>query len=290
MAGDRDSARRDVIAMLRRQRADIDRLDLGARRRVHRILRQARLELRDRLDALPIDRFTAQHYRVALARVEAGISSIQAGFERGLRDSAVEAYELANAHLIEQIALMSERFTGTVRATSWVPVLAVDDGVLLDHHRASIAVYGRQRIQSMQNTIALRMLEGRTWSEVARELAGRDSLLAQDYSGMDSRDKHRQSRAERIVRTETSWGYNRAHHQDLERANASDPGYLKTAVATFDSRTDDDSVPVHGQVLRLDEPFVDGDGRQYLHPPGRPNDREVEIPWRSEWGDPRDVL
>ncbi|GMV40654.1 MAG: hypothetical protein AMXMBFR64_23700 [Myxococcales bacterium] len=35
----------------------------------------------------------------------------------------------------------------------------------------------------------------------------------------------------------------------------------------------------------LDEDFRDGAGREYPHPLGRPNDREVEIPWRGEWAD-----
>lgn len=53
----------------------------------------------------------------------------------------------------------------------------------------------------------------------------------------------------------------------------------KSAIATFDARTSYDSYPVHGQVRELDEMFEDGAGRRYLHPPGRPNDREKEIPW-----------
>lgn len=92
---------------------------------------------------------------------------------------------------------------------------------------------------------------------------------------------------------------------DPERAKELDLGDVKKsalAVIPSDGRTDPDSYPVHHQVRELDEEFVDGDGRRYMHPPGRPNDREKEIPYFDdddlvgppapqafEGGDPRDI-
>ncbi|MFB6373342.1 MAG: colicin E5-related ribonuclease, partial [Bradymonadaceae bacterium] len=93
--------------------------------------------------------------------------------------------------------------------------------------------------------------------------------------------------ADRIVRTELSQAYNRSHHSTLQYARDElglGDEMKKSAMATFDARTDEDSFPVHGQVREIDEMFVDGDGRRYVHPPGRPNDREKEIPWMGEEG------
>lgn len=91
-------------------------------------------------------------------------------------------------------------------------------------------------------------------------------------------------RAERIVRTELMNAYNATKHATLIEARDSGltPGIKKTCIVTYDNRTDPDSLPLNGQVRDLEEMFVDGDGRSYLHPPGRPNDREVEVPWMDD--------
>jgi len=88
-------------------------------------------------------------------------------------------------------------------------------------------------------------------------------------------------RAERIVRTELMSAYNAAKQATLVEARDSGiaPDVRKTCIVTYDNRTAPDSYPLEGQVRDLDELFLDGAGRTYLHPPGRPNDREVEVPW-----------
>lgn len=91
-------------------------------------------------------------------------------------------------------------------------------------------------------------------------------------------------RADRIVRTELMNAYNATKHATLLEARDSGlaPDIQKTCIVTYDNRTAPDSLPLDGQVRALDEPFVDGKGRTYQHPPGRPNDREVEVPWMPE--------
>jgi hypothetical protein len=59
---------------------------------------------------------------------------------------------------------------------------------------------------------------------------------------------------------------------------------LKRLVSTFDSKTGRDSIRVHGQVRPVRDPFFDGN-RYYQAPPNRPNDREVLVPHRAEWGE-----
>jgi hypothetical protein len=86
-----------------------------------------------------------------------------------------------------------------------------------------------------------------------------------------------------IVRTETAEAQN-ATALDVARAEREEyPDVQKKILATFDERTAFDSIAVHGQVRPIDGLFVDGAGRRYLRPPARPNDREIVIPWRSDW-------
>ena len=68
------------------------------------------------------------------------------------------------------------------------------------------------------------------------------------------------------------------------------PEMKKKILAHFDSRTAEDSIAVHGQVRNVSGAgslFRDGAGREYEHPPARPNDRETVIPWMDEWEDTR---
>lgn len=92
--------------------------------------------------------------------------------------------------------------------------------------------------------------------------------------------------AERIIRTETAHAYSGARLQQLRQMKADGMDDVrKKIVAHFDKRTAPDSVAVHGQVRELEETFMDGAGRVYLHPPGRPNDRETLIAWFDDWTD-----
>lgn len=139
----------------------------------------------------------------------------------------------------------------------WEPLLALDDEVLLDKHAASASAYATDLRRRLQQRLMDGLVWEEPWSQTVRDLASRDGLLAQDHCGMDSADTHRQSRVERIVRTELAHANSRAHHEELVRADAEDPGYQKTQVATFDDRTGFDSYAAHEQVRELDQDFRD---------------------------------
>jgi hypothetical protein len=69
------------------------------------------------------------------------------------------------------------------------------------------------------------------------------------------------------------------------------PKLHKRLVATFDQRTGEDSKKLNGQTVPWSEPFVWmektklGEKRiEYMMPPNRPQDREVVVPWRPEYG------
>jgi hypothetical protein len=91
--------------------------------------------------------------------------------------------------------------------------------------------------------------------------------------------------AERIVRTEVAYAYNGAAMEGLHALKKEGEPVKKKIVATFDARTAADSIAVHGQVRELDQPFVDGAGRVYQHPPARPHDRETVLGWFDHWAE-----
>lgn len=104
---------------------------------------------------------------------------------------------------------------------------------------------------------------------------------------------------ERTARTETSHDFNQAQAQAIREL----PGTMKrwTELVSdvtgepLDSKVAKDSLVMHGQIVAQGALFtmppdprapVRMVGQQWDHPPNRPNDRGVIIPWRKEWGIP----
>lgn len=114
-------------------------------------------------------------------------------------------------------------------------------------------------------------------------------------------------RVDRLVRTETSYAYNLAQAAAL-KAYPTEPGELLWGRWTervddlsgkpLDKKVAEDSLVLHGQVARPGGVFTMPDdpragklaGRSWAHPPNRPNDRSVLLPWQRHWGVPGWIL
>jgi hypothetical protein len=115
-------------------------------------------------------------------------------------------------------------------------------------------------------------------------------------------------RIERLVRTETSYAYNLAQAAAL-KAFPTEPGSMLWGRWTervddlsgkpLDKRVAEDSLVLHGQVARPGGVFtMPADsrvssrlaGKSWAHPPNRPNDRSVLLPWQRHWGVPGWIL
>lgn len=88
--------------------------------------------------------------------------------------------------------------------------------------------------------------------------------------------------AERIARTEIVGAFSRATFQAGQAADEELGDLVKILAATFDDRIGSDSVAVHGQIRRMEEPFESWFG-PYMAPPNRPNDREIIVMHRISW-------
>lgn len=269
--------------MLATQRAQLDALTAEQSRKLLALLKATRQDLRDRISEAGSGAFASARVRLVSAQVELAIADLERRMRSQLGELGASAYTLAAKHLAAQLATFGDLAGTPTPPLSIGRVVALQDEVLLQRYAVSVRTYGADLIQRAQASLAQSALEQVAWGEMEKRLAGVNGVFAQDYGGGVAAKTGKQSRGERIVRTETMNAYSRAHLLGSQEMDAQDPGYLKQLVATFDARTGADSVFVHGQIRELDKPFRDNAGRLYMHPPNRPNDREVVVLVRPEW-------
>lgn len=260
----------EIRLLLARQSEALRKVAPEHRRRLQAIAPAVRGELRRRLRMLAGDSYSAQETRVALAQVTAMVDEIGTrwGDEVGSELQAIgrRAATVGRESLLDQVDVWANKFRGSVRAIS-APDLAADvlDEGLLEYYESSRDFYGREAITKMRTSMARSRLAGESTAQMYERLA-KDVEIPE-------------WRAERIVRTEQSFAMHRRQMKDLQDGYGDEASELwrKQLLSTFDNRTGEDSVFVHEQVRKLDEPFEDNQGRVYQHPPNRPNDREVVV-------------
>lgn len=135
--------------------------------------------------------------------------------------------------------------------------------------------YGAKSVAAIEDEIARVVLLGEPWEKARAKVWASTRKVVDDNQWM----------VDRIIRTEVSAVHNGIALEALreEDDDPKDPMF-KVLIATFDKKTGQDSIFVHGQRRRLDEEFVDDSGRRYMAPPNRPQDREVVTGWRSSYG------
>jgi hypothetical protein len=213
---------------------------------------------------------------------------------------ARKAIKVALQDTVAVAKALEKKFTGLTRPLALDAQQMQDEVVrgtgasLLRRHQTSTARYGQAMVAEFERVMRSSALQGLTQEQVVSRM-----VEAGKHGGHSARSLHSKEPgyfpeptsyikkrywAERIVRTETAYAHNAGSLQALNiTRNTEFPDLMKKIVAVFDARTAPDSVAVHGQIRKLEEMFVDGAGRHYLHPPARPNDRETIIPWRPHW-------
>jgi len=136
--------------------------------------------------------------------------------------------------------------------------------------------YGTNVIGKFEEQLKLRFVAGKPWNETREAIIRESPFLTGMNAGSGT------MWAERIVRTEVMAANNRANWETIGETNKVLGDAVKILAATFDDRTAADSYAVHGQIRRVDEPFESWFGA-YMHPPNRPNDREIVVPHRLSW-------
>lgn len=285
-----------------------NRLIVGGAGDTLSLLQQAERELRDRLQWIakkhggPSGSYTEAHVQIYRQQIGLVTRYLQQRLQGKTDEQAREAIRLAVTQTVALATRLEERFTGITRPLALHSQTMQDEIVRgtgasrIRQNAASWERYGQVLTRDFERVLRLGQLEGATHAQMI------DGLIAKgDRVGVTAQRLHEQTPgsfpeptgyvaqrywAERIVRTEVAHGYNAAALNTMQAAKNTDfPDLQKKILAHFDNRTAPDSVAVHGQVRPLDGYFMDGAGRTYLHPPGRPNDRETVIPWRPHWAE-----
>lgn len=291
---------RKFLETMATHRRTLDRLlDRRAIRGMEALYNKAQDELNRKLSRLIRtgrgDTMTAFQAAQLRAQVREGQARIAATMAAGMKpisqDTAADAIRQA-ARTIRQL---EKEFTG---AEIVLPVeeAATFQGLIADRmpslvrvHQTSFARYGARLTQQMEEQLSLALVTGETPIQAidrVMQVAGNEWW-----------------QAERIVRTETAYAFN-ASHADAITASAEElPDIHQRWTEYVDDRTgkplDDrvakDSLVLHGQVVKAGEQFImPADprvsakvwGQRYAHPPNRPNDRAVLVPWRPGWPGP----
>lgn len=262
------------------------------------------------------DRWTGAQAQAAQIMIAQAVVQVGQHLKDGLEDYSAALVNRGITDAVGTLKALEAKHTGTTR------VLALDDAMQLDarargvrssllrQHATSVDRYGSRMIGEFQRTLQVGIVQGVDGHTMIRRLVGEHggpkgvvSLAARilpDGTVQRLREadvggaglfRANAYWAERIVRTELLYAYNSGTQAALEHEVDTDfPDLQRIILAHFDSRTAEDSVFVHGQVRGIREPFTDGAGRVYMHPPARPNDRERVIPWRMAWGGPTGTL
>lgn len=245
-----------------------------AQRRLVRMLRDADAELSRRVAQWPSggDRtWTQSDVEATLAQVRNVLAQVDPQMRRMLESNAELARRYGAEETTQILELFEGRAPGSIRPLSLGAASSISQATRLQQYATSVNRYGAVVIASVQRELTAGVLTGKTFDEMTRQLQTSEPLLSRRYF------------AERVVRTECMQAYNSAHIDEM-RAQVDDfPDLKKKLIETFDRRTAKDSYTAHGEVRDLNGLFVDGAGRHYEHPPGRPNDRGVVIPWRDAW-------
>jgi hypothetical protein len=281
-----------IAEVIRLHRAQIQGvIELRGVGKLRGIYERSRAELEAKLAKLRRqgkgDTFSAQHMRMVLVQVNEGIHAFQEAMGEHLTKEGKLASVLAQRHLIKTVEVAERQFTGhmPVLETDRAAILrGVRDDVLpslLDRYEASKGFYGAQTITQVKDAMAESLIQGETVDGVVTRIAASGGV----FDGQ-------RWRADRIARTELAYSYGVTSQATMETMRDRDmPELMKRLVATFDSRTGEDSEELDGQTVPVDEPFVweretkhGTEVVEYMAPPNRPNDREVVIPWSEAWG------
>lgn len=238
--------------------------------------------------------FTAGQIQSALVQVRAVLRDVKTGIVKKVTSSAVDAAELAAENAIEYMTDIDSTFRGTGTQPLAIDEAAVMDRAVSGAHSSAlhrllregrpeqtegiINRYGEATVLQFEKKLQQGLITKKPWAEVRSDLIGESPFL-QGAPGYW---------AERIVRTETMAATNRADWEASRELDDQLGDVVKVLSATFDDRTYPDSYNVHGEIRLVDEPFeyIDYKGRseEFMHPPNRPNDREIVVTHRLSWG------
>jgi hypothetical protein len=256
------------------------------------------------------DTFTAVQLRGMLTQVRAMLLQLQPKMTRVLGETSREAQLEGVRDMMRTLAVGELAFEGVTtplpfeEAARLAGIIDRDRASLLRQHDVSIRTYGMETIAEMEQTLAQSLATGEGYAATVAKLM--DAVDGTLY------------RAERIVRTESSFAFSSATASALDEASEIVPGLMRQWVEhvsdsgqPLDNRVAIDSIVLHSQVCFQPEgaSFVPRTaritggtggfempidnrvsaklwGQRYAHSPNRPNDRSTIGGWKPTWDFP----
>lgn len=249
------------------------------------------------------DTFTAYQSRTLLAQVRHGQALIGRQLAGQLGAMSKDAQVEALRGLEKDIVRLDKAFTGRPlqlpisEASRFQRIVAGRSTSLLEQHATSMKTWGADTVRVIENQMALSVATGESIDEAVGRIV--EVSDAQWW------------RAERVARTETAWAWAATAKDAIDDAREEIPD-LQTRWVEYcndetgeplDDRVAVDSIAIHGQLatkglftMPETAPHPDARGKtevphalvgkQWPHPPDRPNDRSLIQAWRPDWGVP----
>lgn len=239
--------------------------------------REIRSRLRDRLEVVEEDTFTAQQLRGVLLQVDSAIDAMRESLRTGMADQAKIMTERGIQDQIEEIKVFSKEFTGAVVPININAQLVMQDtsNFLINRYEASVDSYSEDVRSMLVQVLTNESLMETPYSTVIRRMGA-------FFQGEEWK-------LHRIARTELMHSYGMGKLNSMfEIRKTILPDLMKTLFHPKDHRTAEDSKYVSKLklVVSLDEPFKykwRDKWRVFMTPPDRPNDRSILLNYRKEW-------
>lgn len=239
--------------------------------------KEVRQELRDRLDRVQGDTFTAQQLRGVLIQVDGAIAAMNKGLKEAIGEQSFDFALLGVEDQLSELQKFEKHFTGAVVPININAQLVASDtdNFLINRYESSINAYSEGIRSMLVTNLTNESLMESSLSKVTRQLG--TFFQGEEWKLL------------RIARTELHNVYNLGKMNGmLETRDQVLPDLMKTLYIPMDARTGSDSKALSRQspIVPIDEPFVQvwkGQKRVYMAPPDRPNDRSILIPYRKDW-------
>ena len=257
----------------------VNKIEESEAKRMLKRYREVRQELNDRLALLPDGSFTAQQLRGTLLQVELAIESMTKSLKEGFSGSAMTLGEAGVDDLVVELNRWNRDFAGAVVPINVNAVAVATDvsNFLFAQHESQIDLYGSSTYSTLAAGITNAMIQQLTLSEVVKKIG--QYLIGEEWKLL------------RLARTELHNVYNLGKMRGMtEVQKTAMPDLMKTLMHPIDKRTGDDSKLAARLrlVVPIDEPFVykwNGETREFMAPPDRPNDRAILVPYSTSWGE-----
>lgn len=267
----------DSLGLVENHIEQLQKLEEAHADQLLKIYRRVRFDLRDRLDVISGDTFTAQQLRATLVQVEAAILAMNKGLLEGIEAASLLASDKSVNDLVKEIKAFSKHFEGAAIAINIDQVLVAADvnNFLINQKEASLKAYSEGVRAQVTRNLTNSSISNESTSEVIKKIG--KFFIGEEW------------KLRRIARTELHNVYNLGKLKSMERVKDKRiPDLKKTLIHPMDNRTGDDSLELAEQnpIVPLEKPFVQkfrGETFTFMAPPNRPNDRAILVPIRDEW-------